>query len=131
MTQQNFYENQIFEQEYPQEAADFCNNSQMTENRFHIAEIDTITRDEQDEEGNTTAKTIRRFQIVRNPEPTTNELNERRISELETYLNSTDWYAVRYAETGVEIPVDIKTARQAARDEISALREQLIPNDNE
>ena len=128
MTQQNFYENQIFEQEYPQEAADFCNNSQMTEDRFHIAEIDSVTRDEQDEEGNTTAKTIRRFQIVRNAEPTTNELNERRISELEYYLNSTDWYAVRYAETGVEIPVDIKTARQAARDEISALREQLIPS---
>ena len=128
MTQHNFYENQIFEQEYPQEAADFCNNSQMTENRFHIAEIESVTREEQDEEGNTTAKTIRRFQIVRNPEPTTNELNERRINELESYLNSTDWYAVRYAETGVAIPDDIKTARQAARDEISALREQIIPS---
>ncbi len=128
MTQQNFYENQIFEQEYPQEAAEFCNNSQSTENRFHIAEIDPVTRDEQDEEGNTTSKTFRRFQIVRNAEPTTNELNERRISELESYLNSTDWYAVRYAETGIEIPNDIKTARQAARDEISALREQLIPS---
>ena len=126
MTQ--FYENQIFEQEYPQEAADFCNDSQLTENRFHIAEIDPVTREEQDEEGNTTAKTIRRFQIVRNAEPTTNELNERRISELETYLNATDWYAVRYAETGVAIPDDIKTARQAARDEISALREQIIPS---
>jgi hypothetical protein len=131
MTQQDFYENQIFEETYPQEAADFCNNSQMTENRFHIAEIDPVTRDEQDDDGNTTAKTIRRFQIVRNAEPTTNELNEWRISELESYLNSTDWYAVRYAETGVEIPDDIKTARQAARDEISALREQIIPNDNE
>lgn len=123
MTQQNFYENQIFEQEYPSEAADFCNNSQMTENRFHIAEIDSNTRKEQDEEGNTVTKTIRRFQIVRNAEPTTNELNERRISELENYLNSTDWYAARYAETGVEIPADIKTARQEARDEISTLRE--------
>jgi hypothetical protein len=131
MTQQPFYENQIFEQEYPPEAADFCNNSQSTENRFHIAEIDPVTREEQDEDGNTTSKTIRRFQIVRNPEPTTIELNEQRISELESYLNSTDWYAVRYAETGVEIPVDIKTERQAAREEISTLREQIIPNDNE
>ena len=128
MTQQDFYENQIFEQEYPPEAAEFCNNSQLTENRFYIAEIDSITRDEQDDDGNTTAKTIRRFQIVRNPEPTTNELNEQRINELETYLNVTDWYAVRYAETGVEIPVDIKTARQAAREEISTLREQIIPS---
>lgn len=126
MTQQNFYENQIFEETYPMEAADFCNNSQMTENRFHIAEIDSITREEQDEEGNTVTKTIRRFQIVRNAEPTADEITKRRISELENYLNSTDWYAVRYAETGVEIPADIKTARQEARDEISALREQLI-----
>lgn len=123
---QNFYENQIFEQAYPPEAADFCNNSQGTENRFHIAEIDSITREEQDEKGNSVTKTIRRFQIVRNAEPTANELNERRISELEGYLNSTDWYAVRYAETGVEIPADIKTARQEARDEISDLREQLL-----
>jgi hypothetical protein len=128
MTQQNFYENQIFEETYPQEAADFCNESQMTENRFHIAEIDSVTREEQDEEGNTTSKTIRRFQIVRSAEPTINELNERRISELEYYLNSTDWYAVRYAETGVEIPVDIKTARQSAREEISTLREQIAPS---
>lgn len=123
MTQQNFYENQIFEQEYPSEAADFCNNSQMTDDRFHIAEIESITREEQDEEGNSTTKTIRRFQIVRNAEPTADEITKQRISELESYLNSTDWYAVRYAETGVEIPADIKTARQAAREEISALRE--------
>lgn len=126
MTQ--FYENQIFEETYPMEAADFCNNSQLTENRFHIAEIDSVTREEQDEDGNTTAKTIRRFQIVRNAEPTTNELNERRISELEYYLNSTDWYVVRRTDTGVEIPPDIAAARQEARDEISTLREQLIPS---
>jgi hypothetical protein len=49
------------------------------------------------------------------------------IMELESYLRETDWYAVRYAETG-EIPVDIKTARQAARDEISTLRAQLTPS---
>ncbi|NCU30773.1 hypothetical protein EOM57_03120 [Candidatus Saccharibacteria bacterium] len=126
MTQ--FYENQIFEETYPMEAADFCNNSQMTENRFHIAEIDSVTREEQDEEGNTTSKTIRRFQIVRNAEPTADELNERRISELESYLNSTDWYVVRRTDTGVEIPPDVAAARQEARDEISALREQLIPS---
>ena len=123
MTQQDFHENQIFEQEYPQEAADFCNNSQMTDDRFHIAEIESITREEQDEEGNPVTKTIRRFQIVRNAEPTADEITKQRISELENYLNSTDWYAVRYAETGVEIPDDIKTARQAAREEISTLRE--------
>ncbi len=126
MTKQNFYENQIFEQDYPPEAADFCNNSQGTDDRFHIAEIESITREEQDEEGNTVTKTIRRFQIVRNAEPTADEITKQRISELEHYLNSTDWYAVRYAETGVEIPADIKAARQEARDEISDLRERLL-----
>lgn len=49
------------------------------------------------------------------------------IIKLESYLKETDWYAVRYAETG-EMPADIKNARQAARDEISTLREQLIPS---
>ena len=45
-----------------------------------------------------------------------------RIAELENYLNKTDWYVSRYAETGKEIPADIVKARQDARDEISKLR---------
>ena len=31
------------------------------------------------------------------------------------YLNSTDWYAARKAETGKEIPTDIKQKRAQAR----------------
>lgn len=34
------------------------------------------------------------------------------------YLASTDWYVVRFAETGVAIPQDILDARQAARNSI-------------
>ncbi|NCU30776.1 hypothetical protein EOM57_03135, partial [Candidatus Saccharibacteria bacterium] len=68
MTQ--FYENQIFEETYPPEAAEFCNNSQLTENRFHIAEIEPTTGG------------VRRFQILRNPEPTAAETSERRIQVL-------------------------------------------------
>ncbi len=45
-----------------------------------------------------------------------------RIVELEKYLNDTDWYSIRYAETGKEIPVNVVKARQEARDEISKLR---------
>lgn len=56
------------------------------------------------------------------PEKPQNIVDEERIAELQNYLNATDWYAVRYAETGVEIPADIKKERQAARDEISRLR---------
>lgn len=48
--------------------------------------------------------------------------NQEKISELEEYLKSTDWYAIRFADTGEEIPADIKKARQEARDEISKLR---------
>lgn len=43
-------------------------------------------------------------------------------AEARAYLNSTDWYVVRYAETGVAVPQDILDARQAAR-------ERIIEND--
>lgn len=45
-----------------------------------------------------------------------------RINELEAYLSQTDWYAIRKADNGEEIPEEIQTARQEARDEISRLR---------
>ena len=38
--------------------------------------------------------------------------------EARAYLNSTDWYVVRQAETGTPIPQDILAARQAARSRI-------------
>lgn len=49
-------------------------------------------------------------------------INQERITELEEYLKSTDWYAIRFADTGEEIPTEIKKARQDAREEISKLR---------
>lgn len=107
----DFYIGQIFEEEYPPEAANFCNNSQNTENPCYIKEIEPL-------DGK------RRFQIVANEQPTEEEIRQQRIMELESYLSSTDWYAVRYAETGVEIPQDIRTQRQSAREEISRLREK-------
>lgn len=111
----DFYIGQIFEEEYPPEAANFCNNSQNTENPCYIKEIEPL-------DGK------RRFQIVANEQPTEEEIRQQRIMELESYLSSTDWYAVRYAETGVEIPQDIRTQRQSAREEISRLREELEIN---
>ena len=38
--------------------------------------------------------------------------------EARAYLNSTDWYVVRFAETGTPIPQDILDARQVARSRI-------------
>ena len=49
-------------------------------------------------------------------------INQERITELEEYLTTTDWYAIRFADTGEEIPTEIKKARQDAREEISKLR---------
>ncbi len=104
---------QIFdENELPQDLSDFCNNSQSTENPCYIKEIEP-------------AEGKRRFQIVENEQPTEQEINQQRIRELEGYLASTDWYAVRYAETGVEIPQDVRSQRQSAREEISRLREEI------
>lgn len=53
------------------------------------------------------------------------------IADLEDYLYSTDWYAIRYADSGAEIPADIKLRRSQAREDISRLREQLVSNDQE
>ena len=108
MTQ--FYENQIFDGVYPPEAAHFCNESQGTMNKFYIEEIEP------------TKGGVRRFQIRRNPEPTAAETSERRIQVLKAYLSETDWYCDRYVDNGVPIPEEVKSKRQEAREEISALR---------
>lgn len=53
----------------------------------------------------------------------TSEQRTAKIAELEAYLANTDWYSVRYAETGIRIPKKIKEARRKARLEISLLRD--------
>lgn len=63
--------------------------------------------------------------LVNQPEPTEKEKTEQRIEELEEYLLSTDWYAIRFADTEEPIPADIKKERKNARDEISRLRQLL------
>ena len=53
--------------------------------------------------------------------PKENILREELVEQQEI-LSSTDWYAIRYADSGVEIPADIKAKRQAAREKIDELR---------
>lgn len=55
-------------------------------------------------------------------ELTPDESKNIRIGELQAYLDSTDWYVVRFSEKGVEIPEDVSGQRQAAREEISYLK---------
>ena len=52
------------------------------------------------------------------PPPTPEQLQAQTNAEARSYLASTDWYVVRFAETGVAIPADISAARQAARESI-------------
>lgn len=60
--------------------------------------------------------------LIDPPAPTKKEQIRQRVAELELYLSQTDWYAIRFADTGEPMPEEIKQKRQEARDEISSLR---------
>lgn len=45
----------------------------------------------------------------------TAEINTQ-IAEAKAYLNSTDWYYARKAETGEDVPVEVVAKRQEARE---------------
>ena len=56
------------------------------------------------------------------PEKPKENIIREELAEQQDILSSTDWYAIRYADSGVEIPADIKAKRQAAREKIDELR---------
>ena len=62
-------------------------------------------------EGNTPAPQYTDAEIAANAQELTNATSR-------AYLASTDWYATRKYETGVAIPADVTTAREAARSAI-------------
>lgn len=109
---QNFYIGQIFEEMYPPEAADFCNNSQGTDNPCYIKEIEPMNGK-------------RMFKIVPNEPTSEKEIKQQEISKYQTYLNETDWYVCRAMDTGERVSSEIKQKRQEAREKISRLREEL------
>ena len=49
--------------------------------------------------------------LVDYPEPTGKEKANARISELEHFLDETDWYAIRFADTGEPIPAVLSLFR--------------------
>ena len=49
--------------------------------------------------------------------------SEQKIIEAKIYLSSTDWYVIREADSGKEMPSDIKTKRAEARVTINNLEE--------
>lgn len=66
--------------------------------------------------------------MVPQKDPETKKMEQ--IISLQKFLNDTDWYTVRYAETGVEIPADIKAKRQVAREKIDKLRLEVTSISN-
>lgn len=52
---------------------------------------------------------------------TQGKINQRALQ----YLASTDWYVVRFSETGTPVPDEIKVARQAARDSVVKVEEGI------
>ena len=62
-------------------------------------------------EGNTPAPEFTDAEIAANTQA---ELN----ATSQAYLDSTDWYITRHAETAVAVPADVTTARAAAREAI-------------
>lgn len=56
------------------------------------------------------------------PKKPQEEINQELIAEYQQHLDDTDWYVVRYSETGVEIPEEIRQKRQEARNKINELR---------
>lgn len=64
------------------------------------------------------------FKIVPNDPPDPKEDAMSRISDLQSYLSSTDWYAPRSMETGEPIPEEVRKKRAEAREEINKLRAQ-------
>lgn len=49
----------------------------------------------------------------------TDEESQKQINaESKAYLDSTDWYIVRKMDTGIAVPDDIESARQAAREAV-------------
>lgn len=59
------------------------------------------------------------------PEKPKTDILREELSEQQRILSDTDWYAIRYADSGVEIPADIKAKRQAAREKIDELRAEI------
>lgn len=90
---------QIFEGEYPPEAAVFCNDS----GKAYIKEIEPV-------EG------VRRFQIVAVPEPTDEEVAEQVRAERDRRLAETDWYMMPDYPADPETLEVVKNYRKALRD---------------
>lgn len=95
----DFYIGQIFEGMYPPEAAVWCN----AVDEAYIKEIEP--------KGN-----VRRFQIVKPPEPTAEEIATKVRRERNRRIAETDWYMMPDYPADPETLEDVKKYRKALRD---------------
>lgn len=95
----DFYIGQTFECEYPPEVTVWCNEHGDS----YIDEIDPV-------EG------IRRFQIMKTPEPTNDELAEQVRGIRNNQISKTDYLLTPDYSISEENLTEIKTYRQALRD---------------
>lgn len=107
--------NQIFEGEYPPEAATWCN-----ENDAYIEELDPVTKDVTEKnnfgEEVTQTKTLRRFQILPIPAPTTEELAAQARSQRDALIAATDYLMATDYPLTDEKRQELTVYRQALRD---------------
>ena len=90
---------QIFEGDYPPEAAVFCNDS----GKAYIKEIEPV-------------ESVRRFQIVAVPEPTNEEVAKQVRAERDRRIAETDWYMMPDYPADPETLEVVKNYRKALRD---------------
>lgn len=106
---------QIFEGEYSPEAAAWCN-----ENNAYIEELDSITKDVTEKnalgEEVTQTKTLRRFQILPVPAPTTEELAAQARSQRDALIAATDYLMATDYPLTDEKRQELTVYRQALRD---------------
>lgn len=57
--------------------------------------------------------------------PSEKEKTEKKILDLQSFLEETDWLVIREMDQGNPVPEEIKTKRAEARTAISSLREKL------
>lgn len=95
----NFEIGQIFEGEYPPEAAMWC----TTHGDRWIEEIEAVDG-------------LRRFQIVKAPEPTDADITERVRAKRDRRLAETDWYMMPDYPADPETLEVVKNYRKALRD---------------
>lgn len=100
---------QIFEGEYPLEAADWCNNR----GDCFIDEIESVNY-------------VRRFQIKVVPVPDTEELKQLEISEIKAELDELDLKSIRALRAGETDYIELYEAQaQALRARLAELGETV------